>query len=447
MTDIDSYNDPILSLVRDPNLNKDSTKSNQLINLIKNIQERKINKLCSTAFKILQHLENTRLKFKNWEFLSLDFNSDSHFDEGQDTNIKNFNTNVANNVINACNEINKNMTKITSDIDLISKNSKMLIARDLMSDEGAMLTSLLLRVIKIKNEVIDQLSISYAKAKLIMIGKELENDDLIDDFSIVEYYKSFIIALLKQLNKAINDCDFDSKFECLAVINDLEQMFEKFKIEKLLEQRTIEESHSQHYHETFSETSSNSSNNQDDSFSDYSITSSQYLPLVHSITGHSPASLTTTTTTTTQKDSSYDMTTSQMYKSSITEELPYLMTAFNSAKNFKDDVSHYKQEQKEEIKVKPKSITKPQQLKKIPEPKKPYFHKANLPNSSLYSDTHIIPSTPPPIYNNSLLRTFGIRPQVITIPSDDENKENQNNKKPLFLTEQTVSNLQHDFID
>ena len=69
-----------------------------------------------------------------------------------------------------------------------------------------------------------------------------------EDENTVTYYKTFISALLQQLNDAIEQGDFDAKYECLAVINDLEQMFEKFRVEKLIdesleESRLVEQQH------------------------------------------------------------------------------------------------------------------------------------------------------------------------------------------------------------
>ena len=90
-----------------------------------------------------------------------------------------------------------------------------------MSDAGTMLTSLLLRIIKLKNDVVEQLSISYSKARLIIIGEELE---MWEDENTVMYYKSFIVALLQQLNDAVEQGDGDAKYECLAVINDLKSL-------------------------------------------------------------------------------------------------------------------------------------------------------------------------------------------------------------------------------
>ena len=479
MTDIEFYTDPIISLVQDPNLSKDKCKSTELIRLIHEISERRINRLCSTSFIILQELENIQLKFKSWEFLSLDFNSDNHF-ANEDNTIKDFNAGVANKVISACTDLNVKIAKISSDVDLISKNSRTLSPRDLMSDAGTMLTSLLLRIIKLKNDVVEQLSISYSKARLIVIGEELE---MWEDENTVTYYKSFIVALLQQLNDAVEQGDGDAKYECLAVINDLEKMFEKFRIEKLID-KTLEDSrHEQnvqreeqevqpkttaddtmttmattpqstisthgkpqeHLHHHFryedhldgidseADYYEKHETSTDDMYSEYSMfSSSPQLPMVHSIT------------------SVKDQDSVSNYQGSITEELPYLMTAFSSTKNFTNDIKHYKlEEEKENKPIKTKTIPVPP-ANPSPQPKKPFFHKTNLPNSSLYSESNVIH---PPLYSNSVLRTFGIKPQVISVPKEAVEKKKTIKDKPLLLTEENVSNLakqqlqHHDYID
>ncbi|KAI5954182.1 hypothetical protein KGF54_001957 [Candida jiufengensis] len=497
MTEIEPYKDPIISLIKDPNLNKDQNKSSQIIHLIQEITERKLNKLCSSSFIILQTLENIQLKFKSWEFLSLDYNSDTHFENLND-NIKIFNTGIADKVMSACIELNHKMVKISSDIDLISKSSKILSIKDLMSDDGTMLTSLVLRIIKLKNEVIEQLSISYSKSKLILIGRDLEilNQDDDNDDDTIDYYKTFIVSLLKQLNDAILANDFDQKYECLAVINDLEKMFEKYKLEKMID-KSIEEhdqlkaleqsAHSsqqqtpqhipqQHHHHNglqhhssrsehihhqslFDDDSSSNSGKEpqspDETFSEYSITSSTQLPMVHSITTHNN----------TKRNSVYDYN-SQMYKSTISEELPYLMTAFSSAKNIKEDISHYEQEeQKDDEKIKKKKQTKTSEdLNQYNHsPKKPYFPKSNLPESSLYSQSNVLRQSNLNFTtnsmlnnNNNLLRKLGIRPQIISVPEDQlvtnkeeelHNKRQQHNNNRLLLTEENILHLNNDLLD
>ncbi|CAK9681541.1 unnamed protein product [Candida parapsilosis] len=556
MTDIANFKDPILSLVRDPNLNKDETKSSQIVNLIHEISERRLNKLCSTTYIILQTLDKIQLKFKSWEFLSLDYNSNTHF-ANVDDKIKIFNTGVADKVMQACSELNYKIVKIAADIDLVSKSSRTLSVSDLISDEGTMLTSLLLRVIKLKDEIVEQLSISYSKAKLILIGRDLElmhyddrssdsdsdsdsEDDGDDD--TVSYYKTFIVTLLKQLNDAILANDFDSKYECLAVINDLEKMFEKYKMEKMIDRRIKEhdkeleqqlqhqshqhqqqrhhQNHQQHtpqqYHPTestpksnlqfgfdedSSSTSGKDSHGLEDTFSEYSMTSSTafqgHLPMVRSITqlksarGGAGATGATGATGASQRDSrsfyDYELSSSNgMYKSSITEELPYLRTAFDSAKNFENDVSHYKQEvgmddeddgsEKENLGTRSRRTRRKKRRQRkqrqgqveeeeeedgegegeepgLHSNKQPFFHKINnLPQSTLYTESKILQpqsqktttSMPSTFLNTSgLLRTLGIRPQVINVPHENTLVKGYNRKQVEEAKEKHDRSRQH----
>ena len=601
MTDVEPYQDPILTLVQDSNLNRDHAKSSQLIKLIREISERKLNKLCSTCFVILQTLDKIQLKFKSWEFLSLDYNSDTHF-VNNDDKIKIFNTGVADKVIVACTELNIKMVKISSDIDLVSKLSKLLSVKDLMSDEGTILTSLLLRIIKSKNEIIEELSIFYSKAKLILIGRDLEilnegvgvgtgvggsesdfnegEADYDEEKDTINYYKTFIVELLRQLNDAILANDFDAKYECLAVINDLEKMFEKYKMERMID-KSIEEHeyqqqeevhlrelntygkrgdtrqhnhgsqpghqrHHNHHHQhhdhhhshhhnspehldphdnlesaattattatdphsifdmdndgassSSSPSSSSGSNIPEDTFSEYSLSSSIQLPMVRSITNtnHKNNHHHQQQQQRSRADSVYSYGSPSLYKSTISEELPYLMTAFSSAKNFKEDVSHYKQEEeqydsekenktKAEKRIKSKEPRKEETVEEKPFQKRPFFHKAlNLPNSSLYSETNFVRSQQQyqyqnqqpmmnPLMGNSLLRTLGIRPQVISVPEESVRKEEEDRelqrrssprkdlrpdlkvikdghvatKRKLLLTEENIGYLNKEVID
>ncbi|KAI5970652.1 hypothetical protein CANMA_000243 [Candida margitis] len=568
MSDIDNFKDPILSLTRYPNLTKDEAKSSQIVHLIKEISERRLNKLCSTTYILLQTLDNIQLKLKSWEFLSLDYNSNTHFANADDK-IKIFNTGVADKVMQACSELNFKLAKISADIDLISKSSSTLSVSDVISDEGTILTSLLLRVIKLKDEIIEQLSISYSKAKLILIGRDLEllhrddasdidsdsdsdsNDDDDDEDGTVNYYKTFIVTLLKQLNDAILANDFESKHECLAVINDLEKMFEKYKMEKMIDKRIKEHDQEQHQlqlhqqqhhkqqqqqqhdyphgstpktdlHFGFDEDTSSSLGKDsqglegglEDTFSEYSMTSSAVaafqgqLPMVRSITQSKGGKIGVNGSTGVSDDIyDYETNSSSMYKSSITEELPYLRTAFRAAKNFENDVSHYKQEvgvatdvggddngsEKENSGSVSSSRRKRKQQKKQKKKQKqqyeeeggeededeaklkqPFFHKVNnLPQSSLYAESKILQpqtqfSAPTPFLNtNSLLRTLGIQPQVINVPYENtmSNGHNSNTKqieaetkeqhekhqshqqKYLPLSEENVLHLSHEYID
>ncbi|KAK7680437.1 hypothetical protein QCA50_016434 [Cerrena zonata] len=252
--------------------------------------------------------------------------------------------------------------------------------------------------------------------------------------STVITYKQFVVSLLKQLNNAIDSEDAAGKYECLAVISDMEQMFEVFKLERIQRQaviysdhsggfdseldtdyeyadddfvniddthlkpskhssREFHHSHNRRHHHGHQPHSANTSANAtprlraphplkneaisddevdgdfDDYESDYgsasmyssmsvynppmvrSITRSQQLQPPHSGSpnqGDSPSSQISPSIMKSprhRRDSMSSLsTTNILQKSTISEELPYLMTAFDLARNFEEDVHHYKEE-------------------------------------------------------------------------------------------------------
>jgi len=236
LADIDVYEDPILKLAKDPNLNKEKEKTKELIHIIHSfpLTERKVSKLCQLSLTILQSLEKIELNLKNWAFLSLDINSENHFNKDNNEDIKNFNNNVSLKVLNNCNEFNRKLNKISVDLDYITKSLRTLTPLEYILDSGTLLTSLTLRNIRLKDEISDKITIAYLKAKLITIGTDLETmlvDD--EDNSTAVTYKNFVVSLLKQLNNAIEMEDTSAKYECLAVINDMEQMFNVYKLDRI----------------------------------------------------------------------------------------------------------------------------------------------------------------------------------------------------------------------
>lgn len=118
----ESYDDPILTLARDANLNKEKGKTAKLLLIIQGfpIAERKVSRLCNLSLSILQALEKIDLNLKNWAFMSLDINSTNHFDNANPDEIKIFNTNVSLRVISSCQELTVKLNKITADIDFIT---------------------------------------------------------------------------------------------------------------------------------------------------------------------------------------------------------------------------------------------------------------------------------------------------------------------------------------
>lgn len=544
--DVDFYEDPILKLAKDPNLNKEKEKTSKIIHIIHNfpLTERKVSKLCLLSLTLLQSLEKIELNLKNWAFLSLDINSTDHFNNANPNEIKSFNTNVSHKVLGDCKELNKKLNKISFDIDYVTKSLKTLTPMEYISDSGTLLTSLTLRNIKLKDELSDKITVAYLKAKLITIGTDLEqmleedgitssNND--NTGSTVITYKQFVVSLLKQLNNAIDSEDAAGKYECLAVISDMEQMFEVFKLERIQRQaviysdhsggfdseldtdyeyadddfvniddthlkpskhssREFHHSHNRRHHHGHQPHSANTSANAtprlraphplkneaisddevdgdfDDYESDYgsasmyssmsvynppmvrSITRSQQLQPPHSGSpnqGDSPSSQISPSIMKSprhRRDSMSSLsTTNILQKSTISEELPYLMTAFDLARNFEEDVHHYKEEDDRENSNSKSSKNKnppknppppPNTSTTTPNaPKKNIGPKFHYPESSIYSESNIIqplPSASSYLYsNNSLLSKLGIRAQII------------NTELPKELSNNTSSNIKN----
>ncbi|EEQ36617.1 hypothetical protein CLUG_00740 [Clavispora lusitaniae ATCC 42720] len=430
----ESYDDPILTLARDANLNKEKGKTAKLLSMIQGfpIAERKVSRLCNLSLSILQALEKIDLNLKNWAFMSLDINSTNHFDNANPDEIKIFNTNVSLRVISSCQELTVKLNKITADIDFITNASRSLSPIEYISDSGTLLTTLTLRSIKLKDELRDKVTIAYSKAKLITIGSDLESmlaDNPNDESATVASYKQFVVSLLNQLNKAIEVDNTEDRNECLAVISDMEQMFEVFKLERASQKQASDSSDlvpaSQEpvkLEPDFSSSPSKFDYSDEYESSDEASTSqsmsSHTQPTVHSITKHSLSRSPDSSYVSKRRESLSSFTSASiLHKSTISEELPYLMSAFNSAKTLEEDVHHFKEKEKEKEKETPqKSVS---EVPSTPTPKHFIPHKAHLPNTSLYSDSRIIqkPLSSPGAYlyaNNSLLSKLGIKPQVIS---------------------------------
>lgn len=431
------YKDPILELARDPDLNKEKAKTSKLLLLILGfpVAERKVSRLCNLSLGILQALEKIELNLKNWAFMSLDINSANHFDTSSSDEIKIFNNNVSVRVVSSCQELTVKLNKITADIDFITSALRSLSPLEHISDSGTLLTTLTLRSIKLKDELRDKVMIAYLKAKLITIGTDLEtmlHGGSEDQRTTVSSYKQFVVSLLNQLNKAVEDDDVEDRNECLAVISDMEQMFEVFKLEHLLKhplapaqstsgQPTPAASQekqlaldNQYLQSPPKFDSSDDYESSDDASTSQSM-SLYTQPMVHSITKHNSSKSPELSYDARRRGSLSSFTSSSiLHKSTISEELPYLMSAFNLAKTIEEDVHHYKEDEQ------PPNTTALRAATPAPSSVKQFLpHKAHLPNKLLYSDSQFIqkPLSSPGAYlyaNNSLLSKLGIKPQVIT---------------------------------
>lgn len=437
-----NYTDPIINLANDPELNKDKFKATKILGVIQSfpLVERRISKLCQLSLSILQVLEKIELNLKNWAFLSLDINSNNHFLLDETSNVKQFNNSISLKVLEDCKDINRNLLHVSSDLDYVTKESKTLTPMEYILDSGTLLTSLSLRNIKLKYEVTDKVTVAYLKAKLIVIGTELEvmlGDDT--QVQTILTYKTFVANLLKQLNEAIAEEDNTEKTECLALINDVEKMFEAFKLEHVRTQlqtkaptKGTKETESPEPFVNIQKVLPPSRPFEDDEFSDSDMSSTMFgsgynSPLVHSITKDTPKSIDTF------------LEPSDLHKTTLSEEMPYLLSAFNAAKAVEKDILSFSEPK---LKRSSRSSLNPTPKTFIPqEDSVPISHNFHLPNTPLTSQSTILNDLKPSpysLYNNSLLSRLGIRPQVIEVPKESHFKDKEANKENLPLTHKNL---------
>ncbi|KAM3122212.1 hypothetical protein CJJ07_000008 [Candidozyma auris] len=397
----DAFEDPILALAKDPNLVKEKSKNSKITQIIQGfaVAERKVSRLCQLSLTILQTLEKIDLNLKNWAFLSLDLNSTDHFDASNTEEYKEFNNNVSLKVINSCQELTKKLNKISADVDFITNASRSLSPREFISDSGTLLTSLTLRNIRLKDELRDKVTIAYSKAKLITIGTDLEQmlgEGSLEQQQTVHSYKQFVVSLLNQLNTAVESDDIEERNECLAVISDMEQMFEAFKVEKV--QQAKDEL--QRRNEMAEDSDATAS-------SPYGSATKSQKTSPESDFGYS------------RRDSVSSQSTAMMSQSAFSEDLPHLLSAFHQ-----DEKSDNRSEKSLDISQIKEGKNKKSQKSPSDPSASTILHfprqKSHLPETSLYSGSEIVaaPQTPSPYSyinsNSSWLSKLGIRPQVIT---------------------------------
>lgn len=461
----DGYEDEILNLAWDPELNRQKNKTSRIILLILNfsLSERKVSRLCQLSLKILQTLEKIELNLKNWAFLSLDLNSANHFDASNSEEIKIFNTNVSVRILTSCQDLTLKLNKVSADMDFITKALRSLTPIEYISDSGTLLTSLTLRSIRLKDELRRKITIAYLKATLITIGSDLESmlsDGMADHQATVTTYKQFVVSLLEQLNKAIEDENDEDVNECFAVISDMEQMFEVFKLETAQKAtRDIVLSSKSGEYEPDSEDNSSEiatsidgselAINDDLTWTSHGSSPQYTRPMVRSIT---KPSLAEGNEHHRKGLVSSLASTNILQKSTLSEELPYLMSAFNLAKTLEEDMHHFKDEDDEDnTYAQHKAQSIPESTKLSSTPQKSHFldHSGILPKTTLYSNSQILtqPLSSPSSYlyaNNSLLSKLGIKPQIITtnIPSPLSESSLSSSGDSKYLISSTSSNDQ-----
>ncbi|KAG7760548.1 hypothetical protein KL946_001236 [Ogataea haglerorum] len=330
------YIDPLIQLLKDTELNKDKCKSSELIRHINSINDHEIKTWCIQSFEILKDLETIELNIYNWEFQTLEFKlSQSLILDEEDQRKRTFNSRLARKVANNCLELHKNLQQLGIEIDEVNAGARFMTALQRISDPGTILTELMLRVMKLRSGLIDQVSIHYSKAKLVNIGIDLENliyeeeDRKYGDITeeTVINYKLFINNLLQQINDCISTGDTIGAMECISIVAEVEKMFEAMKLDRLSRQRERLLSSP--------ESTSDELGERPDSPASSSITMSETL----CGDDENPEKADYLKRAKTERFRSFHAAhNSSLHKTTLTEKLPFLMHAFEEARSIEEDI-------------------------------------------------------------------------------------------------------------
>lgn len=232
--EVSSYSDPLITLLHSSKLNKDKELSNTLYEYIDDITDIELKKWCIDSLTTLRDLEKIETQLDQWEFHTLDFT----LEVNNDSNINNtkLRTRLGNRVLKKSillrEQLSQQKDKINLTVDRSKKLSKNNPAK-VITDAGTILIELTMRIVKLGKALDEQVTIGYSRAKLTLIGSELKQlvdlDNAIIDHEIVKNYTIFVNNLLNQLNNAVAHKDTVGLWESVAIIGDVEKMFDSMK--------------------------------------------------------------------------------------------------------------------------------------------------------------------------------------------------------------------------
>ncbi|ANZ77183.1 BA75_03337T0 [Komagataella pastoris] len=316
--EVSTYGDSLVDLLKDPKLNSDKVKIQKLFHIIKATKDRKLKRVCLNGFQNLRDLEHIAQRLDNWEFKTLEY----HLVDGiyvstvgdesssNDTmNLKNeqdlverqfFQKELASKVLKTCMELYEQLNELNGAVERINEFLLEMSPSEYISDLGTILAQLTFRCLRLQKSLEYKLHIKYCKSKLVVIGIDLErimalnlNESLTE--KTVLGYRSYITDLLKQVEDCILNNDTIGTMECLSVVKDVERMFDAVKPKEYLYPiDSVSSGAGVEHHPKNHLKNRERSNSSFDALSEKSMSSLQ--------------------------------------RSTISEELPYLMSAFDDAK-------------------------------------------------------------------------------------------------------------------
>lgn len=247
-----TYADPLMDLLHSPMLNSSAEKSNELVCHIEAIEDTTVRQWCIDSLTILRDLERIELKLHGWEFTTLDYRLDLEKHTQPNSNDNKLKLQLATRVLNISLDLNVQLGDQSPHILQAIGNSRRLKPRQIISDAGTILTELVLRLSKLREDLNRDINVGYSRAKLVIIGCELEqmldNSQIDLDPQVVNNYKVFVNTLLDQLDQSVTSGDTMQTMESIAIVQDVEKMFQSMKQNGKRDQQQLpsEEQSAQH---------------------------------------------------------------------------------------------------------------------------------------------------------------------------------------------------------
>lgn len=236
---LSSYTDPLITLLHSSDLNKDKQLSETLYEYIDDITDMELKKWCIDSLTVLRNLEKIETQLDQWEFHTLDFTLevDSHIqkpvDSGKNDSIR---KKLASRVLDKSVLLRDLLSQQKEEIDTSISRARQLSTTSpakVITDAGTILIELTMRIVKLGKHLDEQVMVGYSRAKLTIIGTELKKlvtlDPYVIDKDVVQNYTTFVNNLLSQLNMAVAHNDTVVLWESVAIIGDVEKMFESMK--------------------------------------------------------------------------------------------------------------------------------------------------------------------------------------------------------------------------
>ena len=246
---VSTYADPLMTLLHSSDLNRDKQLSETLYEYIDDISDIELKKWCIDSLTVLRNLEKIETQLDQWEFHTLDFtlevnsqlqntyssssSASSTAGSGENDSIR---RKLARRVLDKSVKLRDLLSQQKEGIDSSISRARNLSATSpakVITDAGTILIELTLRIVKLGKHLDEQVTVGFSRAKLTIIGSELKklvtSDPYIIDKDVVQNYTTFVNNLLNQLNMAVAHNDTVVLWESVAIIGDVEKMFESMK--------------------------------------------------------------------------------------------------------------------------------------------------------------------------------------------------------------------------